>query len=237
MHSRPVFAAGLFVAGLFVAGLFVATLTLAAPLAAQDAPPAAQGAALLVGSSSVNGAIGRTIDRELATQGIDTERHARSASGFARPDFFDWEAEVMNLGRLEGYRAVIIYAGGNDVQGLFLRREERDHPNRRWVRWEDEERWSEVYRGRVTTVVNLMCSRGARRVIVLLPVNGGRPGWSRRITRVQAAQRAGAEASRCGAVLDANDGRPFEARDGVHLTWGGAERMWGRIEEPLRALL
>src|SRR5690606_32465698 len=67
--------------------------------------------ALLIGSSSVNGAVGRTLERELGERGVTLVRRARSSSGFARPDFFDWEEEIGRLGPFDRYAVVIIYAG------------------------------------------------------------------------------------------------------------------------------
>lgn len=192
--------------------------------------------ALMVGSSSVNGAVGITIDRELATLGIELDRRAHDSSGFARPDFFDFEDEVEELAPFDGYVAIFIYAGGNDAQRLRLRAHETS-TNERWVRWNDEPRWSEIYAGRVRSVVDAMCARGARRVIVVPPIDGGREGWSRRIQRVIAAQRAGAAASRCGVAVDANDGTAFASVDGVHLSYSGARRMWERIGPSIRELL
>ena len=214
--------------------LFVALVV--APIAAPRA--AAQTArALLIGSSSVNGAVGRTLERELGERGVTLVRRARSSSGFARPDFFDWEEEIDRLGPFDRYAVVIVYAGGNDAQNLWLREHERAAPREAWLRWQDEARWSELYAERVRAAVDAMCEGGARHVVVIPPVDGGREGWRRRIGRVREAQRRGAEASRCGVAFDANDGTAFESHDGVHLTWEGARRMWTRLELPLSDIL
>ncbi len=209
--------------------LVLVLLGLGAPASAQEA--------LLVGSSSVNGALGRTLEHRLGIEGIRLARRARSASGFARPEFFDWEAEVDQLGALSRYAAVIVYAGGNDGQALSLRPSERTRRRDRWVEWSDEERWVRIYSDRVRGVVDAMCDRGAPRVVILLVADGGRAGWSRRMVRVRDAQRAGVEGSRCGVVLDPNDGHAFDSVDGVHLSRQGARRMWELIAVRLRALL
>lgn len=194
--------------------------------------------ALLIGSSSVGGAVGRTLQRQLRLRGIDLRRRARSASGFARPDYFDWEAELGRLGPYEPLEAVLVYAGGNDTQALRLRPGERryDEARRDWIRWSEEARWRELYANRVKAFVNELCARGARRVVLILPADGGREGWSERIGRVRAAQAAGARGSRCGAAVDPG-WRVFASYDGVHLTGSGAQRLWVRVGEELLGLI
>jgi hypothetical protein len=215
--------------------VLTALLVLSIPTAA-----AAQDEAILIGSSSVNGAVGRTIERELGEMGIRLRRHARSASGFARPDFFDWREEAARLGPLDRYRAVLVYTGGNDGQSLHVLPEERGEGEERlrWIQWRDEAIWRERYAQRVRSVVDELCARGAPRVIVLLPVDGGRAGWSRRMVRVREGMAAGVRGSRCGTVLDAGErGEVFDSLDGVHLSWEGASRMWARIGPTLTQLL
>lgn len=214
--------------------LLALLLLLPLPAPAQNAPREA----LLLGSSSVNGAVGRTLESELRAWNVRLVRRARSSSGFARPDFHDWEAEVRELGSLDRYAAILLYTGGNDTQHLRLRRDERPSRAQQWIAWSEEERWRSVYRSRVRNFVDTLCARGARRVIVLLPVDGGRPGWSRRIVRVREEMQAGASHA-CGSAIDASTypNETFESLDGVHLSWEGARRMWGRVRDPLRRIL
>ncbi|MCB9595316.1 MAG: DUF459 domain-containing protein [Sandaracinaceae bacterium] len=189
----------------------------------------AQTEVLMVGSSSVNGAAGRTVETELGRWGYSLVRRSRGASGFARPDFYDWQAQVPRLAPLDRYAMVIVLTGGNDVQALHMSGGD-------WIAWRDEEAWTREYTARVRDFIDALCDRGAPRVVMLLPVNGGRPGWSARIPRVRQAQIAGARASRCGEAIDPGDDE-FEALDGVHLNWTGARRMWARIEDDMyRAL-
>jgi hypothetical protein len=203
-------------------------------------PARAQGPrrALLLGSSSVSGAVGRTLDTELETVGVDLTRMPRGSSGFARPDFFDWQAEIDAIDDVTRYAAILVYTGGNDGQALRLRPEEREagEERRDWIDWREEARWRALYAARVSTFVDQLCDRGAPRVVILLPVDGGRPGWSRRIVRVREALAAGAQASRCGVSIDAGP-ETFESQDGVHLTWRGASRFWAAVSERLLPLL
>lgn len=208
-------------------------------LAALLVPAGARGQereALLLGSSSVNGTVGRTLERELGAWGVHVRRRARSSSGFARPDFYDWHAQVDGLGALGRYSLIVIYAGGNDTQSLWLRPDERPTRRQQWLLWSDEDRWREIYAARVRGFVDALCAAGAPRVAVLLPANGGRYHWERRILRVRDSQSAGARASRCGTVIDAGP-ETLDAVDGVHLSWNGASRMWALVAEPFRELL
>jgi catechol 2,3-dioxygenase-like lactoylglutathione lyase family enzyme len=205
---------------------------------------------LIIGSSSVNGALGRLIESELARAGMRPERRARSSSGFARPDFFDWEAEIPNLGDLRALRGLVLYAGGNDAQAIRLRARElpaREAPaegqaRRRgamrpneWIVWREEARWSPIYQERVRSFVQGLCDAGARRVLVLLPAEGENEGWSARMTRIQELQAAGTRGTRCGRVIDPRGVRVREGAtlDGIHLSRSGARAVWDRVGQAI----
>lgn len=193
---------------------------------------------LLIGSSSVNGALGRLIETELEGAGLHVGRHGRSSTGLARPDFFDWQEEIDELGDLTRLRGVVVYMGGNDTQAVRLRREESpDRGDASWVTWRDEARWNEIYTARVHALVQGLCDAGAPRVMWVLPTDGDREGWAERIHRVQDAQAAGARGTTCGVVVDPRGLRITErsTSDGVHLTRTGARDVWQIIGPPLVA--
>src|SRR5258706_3587530 len=100
----------------------VLILSFSAMASAQNDPPRDL---LLMGSSSVNGALGRQIEYELENLGLNVIRRGRGSSGFARPDFLDMQAQIDELGPLQRYRAILLIAGGNDTQSRLLRPEER----------------------------------------------------------------------------------------------------------------
>lgn len=195
---------------------------------------------LIIGSSSVNGALGRLIESELGRAGLHPERRARSSSGFSRPDFYDWEAEIPSLGDLRALRGLVVYAGGNDAQAIRLRDAElpeavrTDRRARRtaeWIQWRDEARWRETYQTRVRTFVDALCAAGARRVLVLLPAEGENENWSERMERIQALQESATRASRCGRVVDPRGVRVRDGAtvDGIHLSRTGARAVWDRV--------
>jgi len=232
-------------AGAGVTGRLAALVTLSAlllgfvlvtPGAAQRRRPDA----MLIGSSSVQAPLGRTIADLLAANGVRVRRVAYRSSGLARPDFFDWQEEVPRLGDLSGLRGVIVFMGGNDTMALRLRRtESRDRGPRSWISWADEERWTRTYVARMRTFVESLCDAGARRAIVVLPNDGDREVWSDRIRRVQEAQVQGVRGTRCGIVVDPR-GHPVrrgDTLDGVHLSMRGARTLLDRIGPVLVAAL
>lgn len=227
--------------GLLASLSLLLCLSFAAPLAigrAQTAAPARAGSILLIGSSSVNGPLGRMLENKLEDEGYTVDRHGKSATGFARPDFFDWNRELGKLGNLRTRHAVLMYFGGNDTQGLWLRPEERATPRNQWVQWKDEAKWKELYTSRMRTFVNEICRAGARRVVVIPPSDGERAGWATKIRRIQAVQLASAEGTECGKSVPSHGplrtGRDGAAtRDGVHLDWDASLGFWNLISPHL----
>lgn len=196
---------------------------------------------LLIGSSSVNGAFGRLIESELEHAGMHVRRVAHSATGLARPDYFDWQAEIPRLGDLHAMRGVLVTLGGNDTQPIRLtetdpREESVGSAHTRAghvaIRWADEARWNALYTSRVTHFVDGLCAAGAPRVLVILPTDGTSDDWSERVHRVQDAQIAGTRASRCGTVVDpraVSTRGPTATVDGVHLSRRGSRSVWDVI--------
>lgn len=195
---------------------------------------------VVLGSSSINGALGRMIEERLIGAGLRVRRVGRSSSGFARPDFFDWSAQIPSLGDLRAMRGVVIYMGGNDTQAIRLTRAEQpDRGGASWIPFRDEARWREVYVARVRRFVEALCAGGARRAVLLLPADGDREGWSDRIQRVQDAQVLGVRGTRCGVVVDPR-GREVgrgDTTDGVHLSRRGARDLLLRIGPPIVAAI
>lgn len=187
---------------------------------------------ILLGSSSVNGAFGRLIESELEHAGMQVRRLGHSSTGLARPDFFDWQGAIPEIGSLAGMRGVIVYMGGNDTQAVRLTESESgDRGTASWIIWRQEARWVERYTARVTAFVSGLCDAGARRAVVILPADGERAGWADRIHRVQDAQAAGTRAARCGVVVDPRGVpvREGSTVDGVHLSRTGSRAVWDRI--------
>lgn len=189
----------------------------------------------ILGSSSVNGSIGRIIEASIGRAGFRVERHGRSSSGFSRPDFFDWQAEIGRLSHLRTLRAAIVLMGGNDAQDLRLRASEVPAGGRNTIHWSDEARWTEVYRNRTREFVTGLCSAGVAKVIMVLPNEGENRRWDSRMERIRQIYIAAVRGT-CGITVDGRGG-PASTEDGVHLTREGAQRYWSRIEAPVIAAI
>lgn len=200
---------------------------------------------LLVGSSSINGYLGRIIEDEITKSGLRVKRFAKSATGFARPDFFDWDAQIREFGSLSNVKGVILYAGGNDTQSLWVRPADRAQMGVTdadpWIQWRDATRWRASYRARVRAVVDQFCAAGAQKVIVLVPAEGEREGWVEKMKRVQEEQLLSTQSSACGVSVDTR-GAPQPSKvpftvDGVHHTREGARSIWRFIQTRLKSQL
>jgi hypothetical protein len=204
---------------------------------------------VILGSSSVNGGLGRRIQHELKEIGYNVIRNGKSSTGFARPDFHDWFKEIPNIVKKGAPKAVIVFAGVNDGQGLWLHKKERTKKGKsgRWIYYRDEEPWSQKYESRVRDFVEGLCANGVERVVILLPVDVIPEKLEKRLVRVRALQAAAATGS-CGMAISTSGDleifktnrrkkKSYRASDGVHPTGKGAEAIWGRIgEELIRSL-
>jgi hypothetical protein len=201
-------------------------------------PVVPQRRAVVVGSSSVRGAFGRLIAADLERHGYRVTRKGLVSAGLARPDFVDMR-EVVKAMPIDGTTAaVFVYLGVNDGQALWLKPGDRLRPGRRWLPWSDR-RWSSVYRRRAQRLYEAICRRGARRAIVLLPVEVVNPRLERKLKRIRALQREAAQHTACAtAVATAGNrrqffvsGQPTRLRDGFHMTELGARLAWDRVKQ------
>lgn len=200
---------------------------------------------VILGSSSVNGGLGRRIQHELKDRGYKVIRNGKSSTGFARPDFHDWIKEIPKIVKKGAPKAVIVFAGVNDGQGLWLHKKERTQKGKRgrWIYYRDEEPWSKKYESRVRAFVEGLCANGVEKVVILLPVDVIPEKLEKRLVRVRALQAAATEGN-CGTAIstsgdleifktDRRKKKSYRASDGVHPTGKGAEAIWKRIGEEL----
>lgn len=223
------------------------------PCAVAARGPAPPPDVLMIGSSSMGGALGWVMERRLEDEGLVVWRKHRTSAGLCRPDFYDWHERVPELPISAGTRAVLVYLGGNDGQGLWLRPEERQRaPGARraskWVRF-DSPMWAPKYGERVTALIDALCEQGARQVLWLSVVDASSERWEEKYAQVRTAQRAGVARSRCGVYVDTTGDGPalqsraqrrkgrLRARDGVHATRLGARTIWQRVGEAILAEL
>ena len=75
---------------------------------------------------------------------IVCHRKGKSASGLARPDFFDWTAEAKKQIELRKPALVVVIMGGNDGQDMTPATKKGKR-----VPWADREAWAADYRSRM----------------------------------------------------------------------------------------
>ena len=180
---------------------------------------------------------------------VDTELNYKVSSGLARPDFFDWPAELAAKVPEVDPDIVVATFGGNDSQGLAVEDGSfivSDPVN-------DEAEWTEEYRARVGEAMDLMGANGATVIWVGIP-NDDNPEVTAKLriqdqaVRAEAAERpnvvfidtwnrfSGRDGNWAEFVIDPRDGvgKDVRADDGFHLNTNGAEILALDIAQAIR---
>jgi hypothetical protein len=184
------------------------------------------------------------IARELERWGYQVTRKGVSGAGLARPDFRDMNQVLAELPIGSNTAAVFVYLGVNDAQAAWLYPHERSAAGSSSVAFGGAE-WDTIYTRRVRDFLQRICERGARRALVLLPVDVNRSDMQRRLERVRDLQARAASDTTCAAVIStAGDAGQFEVAgvpkrmpDGYHLSSQGAQIVWERIQPQVVRLL
>jgi len=110
---------------------------------------------LIMGGSQIAGGLGLYLGNQLEAQGYTVHRKAKSSSGLARPDFFDWPSEAAR--QYEEFRpdATVCLFGGNDGQGLHMGK----GADPKWIRWDDAA-WDAEYSRRVDAFAEAVSPEG-----------------------------------------------------------------------------
>ena len=198
---------------------------------------------MIVGGSQIAGAFGMWLAKALEEDGYETHRQARSASGLARPDFYDWPSLLEELLAEHDPDGVVVMFGGNDAQGLRM---PKDH-DPKWIRW-GEEGWFDEYRNHVETFAELIAPDDSRQIYWLgMPAmrSSKLDGRIKQINDVYRSVIAGRESGfyyETRPVLADGQGRFVDhmtiggesvrvrAHDGVHLRGPGARRLIEHIQ-------
>lgn len=107
-------------------------------------PPASPRKVLILGDSLAATGFGALLEKKLdAHPDIECSRKAKSATGLARPDFYDWEAEARKQVDARKPDLVVVILGGNDGQDLTP----KSGKGKR-VTWKSDA-WNEAYKSRV----------------------------------------------------------------------------------------
>ena len=213
-------------------------------------PSAANKAEVYIVGDSDAGTFGPYLQTLLdGTNIVDTELNYKVSSGLARPDFFDWPAELAAKVPEVDPDIVVATFGGNDSQGLAVKDGSfivSDPVN-------NEAEWTEEYRARVGEAMDLMGANGATVIWVGIP-NDDNPEVTAKLriqdqaVRAEAAERpnvvfidtwnrfSGRDGNWAEFVIDPRDGvgKDVRAGDGFHLNTNGAEILALDIAQAIR---
>lgn len=211
---------------------------------AEGAKKESAGKVVLIGSSSMNDTFGHIIAKSLEESGYTVARKGYAAAGLSRPDFRDLMTVLPELPVDKQTDAVLVYVGGNDAQAIHLRQSEREGRKDGWIKWDDA-KWDDVYTGRVRDFVEGLCKRGAKKVVVLPPVDVVSAKMDAKLERIRKLQIKGAKQASCGTAVETTgdrgrftvDGEAMRAKDGIHMSPAGAARVWNRIEARVRKII
>lgn len=220
------------------------------PLASEPPRAVPTRTVLLLGDSLIVTSFGEFLEKSLnETPGVRAVRRAKSSTGLARPDFFDW----MAVGREEITRhspdVVVVIMGGNDGQGLT------DDKGKAMVQW-GASGWEAAYRQRVEDFLHVLEAPGRKILWVELPVTGlknfeRKLGVIRRVLReAVSAHEAATHLETTPFFTDSKGALLREARvegfhkpmrlrmdDGVHFTVAGGRYFADRVYPVVMGLL
>lgn len=200
---------------------------------------------LIVGASSIQFEFGRGLEHGFeALEGVEVRRWGRHSTGLSRLDYFDWFERGAELADEFQPDLVIAQVGGNDCQVIT------DHDADPVALFPDEEAWSDAYGQRVREFVEVFRSRGARVVVLGMPIMRS-PSFRQKMERLNAVVEAAVqsegeiflstwgwtsdESGAYTAVLEIDgDDEVIRADDGIHMSVIGAEYLAARVIEALR---
>ncbi len=201
-----------------------------------DAPPT-EHKVLILGDSLAATGFGALLERKLdAHPQIVCYRKGKSASGLARPDFFDWPAEAKKQIEFRKPDLVIVIMGGNDGQDLTRKKGKR-------VAWSDAEAWKADYRVRMDELLAGLVADNREVLWLGLPKMGLRSLEAKlEIIRAVQTEAIAAQGDRALYVdtipMVTDDGgellaeakvgksrkpQPIRADDRIHFTMSGSE--------------
>jgi hypothetical protein len=183
---------------------------------------------------------------------VETSLDYKVSSGLARPDFFDWPAEIDRQLPEVNPDIVVATFGGNDAQGLAI-------GNGDFIIGDpvaNEAEWTAEYQQRVGAVMDQLMEGGRTLIWVGIPNDDNPEVTARMAIQDRAAKAAAAErpdvifidtwtrfSGRDGNwaefVIDPRDGEGKDVRadDGFHLNTNGAEILALDIAQAIRDTL
>ncbi len=219
------------------------SLLLCCLLFAPASPSFAKGI-LLTGDSMMRVGVAPVLRKTLPEAlGEDVTTHAKSATGLARPDSYDWLAEIPKILKDHQFSTAIVALGSNDCQNL-ARSGDKALPY-------GTAEWDTAYRARVKAMLDLLCASVEQVVWLGLPPmrNAKFNGRVTALNKLLASEVANAACARFLPVADklADSKGHFtqivkvgkhklrvREDDGVHLTQNGGRLISELLLESLK---
>ena len=207
---------------------------------------------LILGDSLAATGFGAVLEKRLdATDGLVCYRKGKSASGLARPDFFDWFAEGKKQVEAREPELVVVIMGGNDGQDLTRRK--RSEGKR--VRWKTEG-WEAEYRRRMDAFLDEI-SAPDRKILWLGLPTMGITSFERKLKLIRRIQKEAVEATDNATYMDTapfmsdEDGKmlkearvgakrklqPIRSSDRIHFTMPGSKYFADHVYPEVMAAL
>lgn len=193
---------------------------------------------LILGDSLIATGFGALLEKRLdAHPQVTAYRKGKSASGLARPDFFDWMAEAKRQVELRKPDLVVVLMGGNDGQDLTHRNKKAG----RRVPWKHEN-WEASYRERMDSFLAEV-SAPEREILWLGMPTMGLRSLEKKLVTIRGVQKAAVEAHDSASYLETapmvsnDDGgmlthaevgpkkkkKAIRADDKIHFTMAGSQ--------------
>jgi len=211
----------------------------------KEPPPATDAGpfrVLILGDSLAATGFGALLERRLdGHPSIQCFRKAKSASGLARPDFFDWMAEAKTQVKSRDPHLVVVIMGGNDGQDLISK-----SGSAKRVQWSSE-KWDSAYRERISAFVTELRGEG-RKVLWLGLPKMGMASFERKLELIRDVQQAALAdfgdveyldtiqyfVDQDGNLQDRADvgkrkNQALRAEDGIHFTMAGSEYFADKV--------
>ncbi|MCY0994113.1 DUF459 domain-containing protein [Nannocystis sp. ILAH1] len=215
------------------------------------AAPSGPRKVLVLGDSLAATGFGAMLEKKLDEHpDIECFRKAKSATGLARPDFYDWESEAKKAVEQRKPDLVVVIMGGNDGQDLTT----KSGKGKR-VAWKSDG-WNDAYKARVAEFLSEISAEG-RKVLWLGLPRTGTTSFEQKLTTIRDVQsQALADFGEAGVYLDTSPfitdsagelidtatigkrkAQALREEDGIHFTMAGSEFFADKVyPEVLRVL-
>lgn len=215
------------------------------------AAPSGPRKVLVLGDSLAATGFGAMLEKKLDEHpDIECFRKAKSATGLARPDFYDWESEAKKAVEQRKPDLVVVIMGGNDGQDLTT----KSGKGKR-VAWKSDG-WNDAYKARVAEFLGEISAEG-RKVLWLGLPRTGTTSFEQKLNTIRDLQsQALADFGEAGVYLDTSPfitdsagelidtatvgkrkAQALREEDGIHFTMAGSEFFADKVyPEVLRVL-